>query len=586
MDETQRRLAEELIFTEKKKYGFAKQLFFGTFDNPSIFPFPAPNREERERSNAFEEKVEAFACERIDAAAIDQQADIPPAVLQGLAQLGVFGMTIPTDFGGLGMSQYAYCRVTELLARRCCSTALLVNAHQSIGLKALLLFGTEEQKKQWLPPLARGEHLAAFSLTEPNAGSDASGIETRATWDEEKKVWRLNGRKQWTTNGSIAQVLTVMAKTTIATARGMEDKVTAFLVTPDMPGFSITAAALNKVGMRGTHTSNIALDNVAVPESHILGPLGAGLRVCLTVLDYGRTTFGALCTGVAKALVAEAFAHAITRHQFQRPLASFALVKKKLATMSALAYAMESTTYLTAGFIDNGTEDIMLEAAILKIFTSEALWYIIYETMQIFGGRSFFNDLPYERAMRDARLNMIGEGANEVLRAFVGLVGMREIGLELKGLRDGWRSWPPPLCISASFFWNKLFLSPFGATAAPLQNPSHALSKALRRFFLSLVKLLGCYGEGIIEKQLALDRIATSAIALYTSSAVLSRLEGNLDGNKRCEKELVAGLHFCHIALHDLDTALSGIFSPLDTASEKAADALLSLYKADMGGHG
>ena len=288
------------------------------------------------------------------------------------------------------MSQYAYCNASELLSRHCGSTALFVNAHQSVGLKAILLFGTEEQKKRWLPALAKGDEIAAFSLTEPNAGSDAAGIETKAIYDPKERVYRITGNKQWTTNGSIAKVLTVMAKTPIETSFGIEEKITAFIVTPEMKGFEVVDPSLEKVGMRGTKTSNLRFSNMAVPEENILGPKGKGLKVCLTVLDYGRTTFGATCTGAAKYLLQRAISHAKTRHQFKRPLSSFPLIKKKLAKMAALTQAMDATTYLTAGLLDKGQSDIMLEASILKVFASEALWKIVYETMQIFGGRSFF----------------------------------------------------------------------------------------------------------------------------------------------------------------------------------------------------
>lgn len=579
MDETQQRLAEELLFTEKKKKSFAKQLFQGIFDSTDVLPFPVLESGKQAEATAFEEKVEAFADAHIDADAIDRGADIPRSVIDGLAKLGVLGMTVPQRYSGLNMSQKAYCRIAELMARRCASTALFINAHQSIGLKSLLLFGSDAQKERWLPRLARGELIAAFSLTEPNAGSDASGVETLATWDDEKQVWRLNGKKQWTTNASIADVLTIMAKTSVTTPRGKEEKVTAFLVTPDMAGFQITAAALEKTGMRGTRTGNITLTDVCVPADQVLGPVGGGLRVCLTVLDYGRTTFGATCTGAAKKLVDDAFDRAINRYQFKRPLASFALVKKKLSTMAALAYAMEATTYMTAGLIDSGVEDFMLEAALLKVFCSESLWYIVYETMQIFGGKSFFTDVPYERMMRDARLNMIGEGANEVLRAFIGLVGMRDTGMELKALLEAWRRWPFPIKQSFQRISKHLFSPHIAISAAPLQPAVKQLRKAIRRFGVAVVRVLARYREEVVEKQLALDRLSTSAIALYSSTAVLSRLALTLQQNNndaaQCRKELTSGLFYCRIAMNQLDDALNGLFSPLDSATVEAADELL-----------
>ncbi len=204
-------------------------------------------------------------------------------------------------------------------------------------------------------------------------------------------------------------------------------KVTAFLVTPDMPGFEVVEPRMPKCGIRGTATARLAFHDMRVPASHILGQPGKGLKVALTVLDFGRTTFGASCTGLAKVCLAAATRHAANRRQFGRPLAELELIKKKLAYLAATAYAMEATTYQTAALIDRGAEDYMLETAILKVFSTEALWQGVYETLQVFGGQGYFSNEPYERMMRDARINTIGEGANEVLKAFIALVGMRRL---------------------------------------------------------------------------------------------------------------------------------------------------------------
>lgn len=524
MDEQQRKLAEEL-FATSAKCGFGKGLYLGAFKSENVFPYPQISAEEKAKTDAFLAQVIAFADAHLDGNAIDRQASIPDHVIRGLADLGVLGMTIPTEYGGLGMSQYAYCRVAEEISRRCASTALFLNAHQSIGLKALLLFGTEAQKQKWLPPLAKGKYLAAFSLTESTAGSDANGIQTRAIYDKEKKVWRLNGSKQWTTNGAIADVLTVMARTEIETSQGKQDKITAFLVTPQMPGFQVTAAALEKVGMRGSKTANLAFINLEVPEENILGPLGGGLRVCLTVLDFGRTTFGATCLGAARYLVERAIEYSKKRYQFNRPLASFSLVKQKIASMSCLLYAIEASTYLTASFIDHHVEDFMLESAILKVFASDSLWSILYDTMQIFGGRSFFTDQPFERMMRDARLNMIGEGSNEVMRAFIGAIGMRDVGTQLRSTLEAFLH-PinkfTTLQASISHWISRISAPNVPLVSSELHDEAVILGKKVRAFGIAVAKLLINYREGIIENQLQLNRIATSAIALYTTSAVLS----------------------------------------------------------------
>ena len=387
-----------------------------------------------------------------------------------------------------------------------------------------------------------------------------------AVFVPEKNVYRINGKKQWITNGSLAEVLTVMAQTEIDTPQGRQDKITAFLVNPSMRGFNITTPSLEKVGMRGSKTANLEFKDLEVPAENILGPVGGGLKVALTVLDFGRTTFGATCTGAAKALLERAVHHAITRHQFKRPLASFALVKKKIATMSALVYAMDATTYMTAGLVDSKVEDFMLEAAMLKVFASDSLWSILYDTMQILGGRSFFTDAPYERMMRDARLNMIGEGSNEVMRAFIGAVGMRDVGLQLKNVVEAFQDPFSKYSAILGFMeqrWHSLRAPSVPVKSLLIADESRELGKAVRRFGNAIVRLLSKYREDIIERQLLLDRVATSAMAIYTSIAVLSRLDSDLEAANGSEAALgndvaIAKL-YCRMALDTINANLGSL---------------------------
>jgi alkylation response protein AidB-like acyl-CoA dehydrogenase len=561
MDEEQRRMAEEILFSENRKPSFAKLLYGGVFDSRHVFPYPEVSAAERQHTEELLDRLKFFCEREIDAAAIDRDAQIPQSVIRGLGRIGILGLSVPTKFGGLGMTQYAYCRALEQLASHCGSTALMVNAHQSVGLKAIQLFGTESQQNRWLKPLATGEALAAFSLTEPNAGSDAAGIETTAEYDPQKKVYRINGNKQWTTNGSIARVLTLMARTE-------DGKVTAFIVTPEMPGFKVTAKALEKVGYRGTWTANLDFQNMEVPEENILGEKGKGLKICLTVLDYGRTTFGATCTGVAKYLVSRAVDHAIKRRQFKQPLARFQLVKQKLAEMSALAYAMDASTYLTAGLIDAGVADIMLETAILKVFASESLWKILYDTMQIFGGRSFFTTEPFERMMRDARINMIGEGSNEVLRVFIGAVGLRDLGLQLQASLNAARN--PARSFKGLYGLADIVLRKISRPAVPVLSPlfhdeARRMSLSIRRFAFSALRLLAKYRESVVEEQLKLNRIAECAISLYTVTAVLSRIDLELKqmpgGGASADPSVALARFYCNLALDRFDRSLDCLFA-------------------------
>ncbi len=581
MDQEQRKLAEELLFSEAKPLSFVQKLFFGRFDAGRIFPYPKLPLEETEAFSVLLGKVKRFCDESLDPDWIDRHAEIPAKVIDGLAELGVFGMAVPKTYGGLGMSQQAYCKITEFIAGRCGSTALIINAHQSIGLKSLLLFGTEPQRKKWLESLAKGKQIAAFSLTEPNAGSDAAGIETTAVLDTKKGVYRINGKKQWTTSGSIAGVLTLMAKTEVDTPSGKQQKVTAFLVTPDMPGFKVTAPALEKVGMRGTKTSNLEFTEMEVPQENVLGPVGGGLKVCLTVLDYGRTTFGSMCTGVAKQLLKDATEHARTRYQFKRPLASFGLVKKKIANMAALTYAMEATTNLTAGLVDAGHVDIMLESAILKVFASDSLWQILYDTMQIFGGRSFFTSYPYERMMRDARLNMIGEGSNEVLRAFIASVGLRNVGVEtaafMEALKKPWKA-PVRLKAGLSQMYHLLVALKVPVVSPELCREAKRLGRATRHFGIAVLQVLKKYREAVVEKQLDLERLTDCATALYTTAAVLSRLDTAIQHATSTPVEIATAKRYCTMAMRTFDNRIKRLFAPEDEQIGSLSDSLTGVH--------
>ncbi len=373
--------AEELLFAGPQALGFAKGLFQGHFVSDWVMPYPRiAAAEQGELDNTLTE-LRKFLEEHLDAAEIDRRADIPRSVIDGLGRVGVLGMTAPKEYGGRGFSQMANCRVLEEIGRRCASTSVFVNAHHSIGIRALLLFGTHDQKQKWLPKLVTGEQLGAFALTEKEAGSDAANVQMQARPSEDGSHFILNGEKRYITNAAIAHELTVMARTPVPGSD--KTAVTAFLVTPDMPGFEMLEERMPKMGIRGTATGRFALRNVKVPKENVLGPQGKGLKVALTVLDFGRTTFGACCTGAAKTCLELALQHANTRKQFNKTLGNFHLVKKKIARIAADAYAMEAMTTVTASFIDRGLEDYMLETAMLKVFNTDHLWECINAVYKI-----------------------------------------------------------------------------------------------------------------------------------------------------------------------------------------------------------
>ena len=573
--------AEELLFTGPQALGFAKGLFLGKFIADWTMPYPRlPAAQQKELSEALVE-VRQFLNNELDPEEIDRTADIPPHVVQGLARTGVLGMTAPKEFGGRGFSQMAYCRVLEEIGARDASTSVFTNAHHSIGIRALLLFGTREQKQRWLPPLVSGEQLGAFALTEKEAGSDAANVQTTAMPSPDGSHYILNGEKRYITNASIAKVLTVMARTPVPGSDKMG--ITAFLVTPDMPGFEMLEPRMPKLGIRGTATGRFAMRDMAVPKENILGPLGKGLKVALTVLDFGRTTFGACCTGAAKTCLELAIQHANTRRQFKKTLGDFDLVKKKIGRMAADVYAMEAMTTVTASLIDRGLEDYMLETAMLKVFTTARLWDAVNDTFQIHGGSAYFDDSPMGRILRDARINQIGEGSNEVLTSFTALVGMRGPGMEFKDLYDTMLKPTRGLGKAWTAGMNRL-----GATvtvpnvpvrSAALRGYASQLGRLIWRFNFAVNKALIQYREPVLDLQLVQERIANVAMEMFASACTLSRLDSELqasanNGGTPPAQRQAAEL-FLTQSLRRMRQALAGMTDNDDRDILATADAVL-----------
>jgi alkylation response protein AidB-like acyl-CoA dehydrogenase len=535
--QTEIQQAEELLFAGPQALGFAKGLFQGHFVADWVMPYPRiPAAQQTELDKTLSE-LRQFLDEHLDPAEIDRQADIPRDVIDGLGRIGVLGMTAPKEYGGRGFSQMANCKVLEEIGRRCGSTSVFVNAHHSIGIRALLLFGTHEQNQKWLPKLVTGEQLGAFALTEKEAGSDAANVQMQARPTKDGSHFILNGEKRYITNAAIAQELTVMARTPVPGSD--KTAITAFLVTPDMPGFEMLEARMPKMGIRGTATGRFALRDVKVPKENILGTIGKGLKVALTVLDFGRTTFGACTTGTAKTCLELAVAHANTRKQFNKTLGNFELVKKKIARIAADAYAMEAMTTVTASLIDRGLEDYMLETAMLKVFTTERLWECINDVFQIHGGSAYFVDLPLERMVRDARINQIGEGANEVLTSFIALVGMRGPGMEFKEIYDTMVKPSRERGIAKAWEAGKRRL---GATVrvpdVPIQSEQlrpygRKLGRLIWRFNVAVNRALIMYREPILDMQLVQERIANAAMDLFASTCVLSRQDSEIQVARR-----------------------------------------------------
>src|SRR5712691_7001667 len=557
--------AEELLFAGPQALGFAKGLFQGHFVSDWVMPYPRiPAAQQTELNKALAE-LRQFLDEQLDPAEIDRQEDIPRKVIDGLGRTGVLGATAPVENGGRGFTQMANCKLLEEIGRRCASTSVFVNAHHSIGIRALLLFGTHEQKQKWLPKLVTGEQLGAFALTERGAGSDAANVQMQARPSEDGSHFILNGEKRYITNAAIAHELTVMARTPVPGSD--KTAVTAFLVTPDMPGFEMLEARMPKTGIKGTATGRFALR------------------------DFGRTTFGACCTGAAKTCLELAVAHANNRRQFNKTLGEFELVKKKIARIAADTYAMEAMTTVTASFIDRGLEDYMLETAMLKVFTTERLWECINDVFQIYGGSAYFTDLPLERMLRDARINQIGEGANEVLTSFIALVGMRGPGMDFKEIYDTMMK-PSRDGMSKAWAAGKNRLS---ATVrvpdVPVQSEqlrAHArqLGRLIRHFNFAVNRALITYREPILDMQLVQERIANAAMDLFASTCVLSRIDGEIqfggrNGNAVSPDNSAADL-FLRQSFRRIRGFLAGLTDNDDKAVIAAAKSCLTSGSAKV----
>jgi acyl-CoA dehydrogenase family protein 9 len=570
--------------------GFAKSLFFGRVKLNEVLPYPQQGPDEAARTNELIKRVDAFLKSEVDPDTIDVEERIPQHVIDGLAKLGVLGLTVPREYGGGGFHHTAYCRVLERISAHCASTAVLVGAHQSIGLKALVLMGNEQQKQTFLPRLAKGEILAAFSLSEPEVGSDAANVQTTARLSPDGKHWILNGEKRYATNAAIAGMMTVMARTPVTDENGKtRDKVTAFIVTPDLPGFHIVSPNRSKCGVRGSWQATMKFNDMMVPNDRILGQLGKGLKVALSVLDYGRCTLSAGCVGGAKRLLERCIDRVRTRQQFGRAIGEFGLIKEKIAYMAETTYAMEALTYLCAGLVDRHSEDMMLETAIAKLFCSEGLWQIADDAVQIWGGEGYMRQHGIERALRDARINRIVEGTTEVMTAFVALIGMKGVGEEFESIL---RASKHPinnfgrLAKFARSQWRDIVVGAEVSGLHPrLENEGHMLARLTNQFAREIHRLLRTYKQDILDMQLLQQRIAWSAVDLYAMAAVISKLQATLtahesgtNGHHDVPRDMLIGQSFCRHAADRITQRLHSLFANSDAMTLREADMVLG-YK-------
>uniref|UniRef100_A0A452UIV8 Acyl-CoA dehydrogenase family member 9 n=1 Tax=Ursus maritimus TaxID=29073 RepID=A0A452UIV8_URSMA len=414
--------------TSPRSRAFAKELFLGKIEKKEVFPFPEVSQDELNDITQFVGPVEKFFAEEVDSQRIDREGRIPDETLEKLKSLGLFGMQVPEEYGGLGLSNTMYTRLGEIIGLDA-SIAVTLAAHQAIGLKGIILAGNKEQKARYLPKLASGEHIAAFCLTEPSSGSDVASIKSRATLSEDKKHYILNGSKVWITNGGMANIFTVFAKTEVVDSdSSVKDKITAFIVERDFGGVT-NGKPEDKLGIRGSNTCAVHFENTRVPIENVLGEVGGGFKVAMSTLNSGRFSMGSMVAGLLKKLIEMTAAYACMRKQFNKSLSEFGLIQEKFALMAQKAYVMESMAYLTAGMLDQpGFPDCSIEAAMVKVFSSEGAWQCVSEALQVLGGSGYMRDYPYERLLRDSRILLIFEGTNEILRMYIALTGLQHAG--------------------------------------------------------------------------------------------------------------------------------------------------------------
>jgi len=543
---------ESMMGPEPEDMGFIKNVFWGRAREDLLFPYPEESDEEREKCDALLEELEEYLENEHPRVQIDQEQEIPQEVIDRLFEMGVMGMIIPEEYGGLGLGVTSYNRALELIGRYCASTAVLVSAHQSIGCKALVMFGTDEQKEDYLPMVAQ-EKLSAFCLSEPNVGSDAAAQESFSVKTDDGD-YILNGEKKWSTSGAMSGLFTVMCKNMVPnpeTGELEQQGVNALIVTPEMEGVEVFENNRAKTGIRGTWQARFRFNDVRVPKENVLHEEGKGLKVALSCLNYGRCTLSAGVTGAAKAARDQGIKWAQTRYQFERPLADFELVQQKIARMSAVTYAMDALLYMMTGMLDRGETDIMVETAITKVFCSDFGWNVIDEAMQIMGGEGYMTEHELERAWRDNRIHAIVEGSNEVMQSFIFAYGGKQLAEKMVSIQEAllWDSdesvgenlsriftaaTTPTVLKKAVPMGAQLFLG-LKPSAPEIRNVHPALQEqadtlsALIQKHSHYFKLVSKWErEDVVKHQAQQARVADNAIFIFALAASLSKMDDQI----------------------------------------------------------
>jgi alkylation response protein AidB-like acyl-CoA dehydrogenase len=587
-----RAVAEASRETTWEAPSFVKELFLGRLKLGLIHPQPKPDAEEQRRGQEFFDKLERFLDEQVDAEQIERDAKIPPRVIQGLRELGAFGVKIPREYGGLGLSQYTYGRAMAMVGTKCGALVALLSAHQSIGVpQPLKLFGTEEQKKRLLPRLAKGA-ISAFALTENDVGSDPARMATTAVPTADGSAYLLNGEKLWCTNGSHAELLVVMART--PGKEGKPGPISAFIVETAWPGVEVVER-LEFMGVRGIENALMRFTNVRVPRENLLWGEGKGLKLALITLNTGRLTLPATCAAAGKWCLQVARRFAAERVQWGRPVGQHEAVAQMIADIAARTYAMEAIADLAALLADAGKSDIRLEAAIAKLWNSDGAWEVCDEALQVRGGRGYETarslasrgeaPIALEQLFRDLRINRIFEGTNQIMRLFIarealdthlrvaGDVVMPGVPMakRLVGLVRAatfYAAWYPARWLAWSG-WPRY--AEFGPLARHLRWVDGTSRRLARRQF----HLMAQHGPALEKKQAQLFRCVDIGAELFAMAATCVRAHDDVRKQGADATPLKLADAFCQQARHRVQRLFAAIESNADAATYKLAREVL-----------
>jgi hypothetical protein len=595
--EEAREVAEAAREQEWAAPSFVRDLFLGKLRMDLIHPYPEQDPDEVARAKPFLDKLERFLRNDVDSDRIDREGEIPEDVIEGLRQLGAFGIKIPREYGGLGLSQLSYMKAIELVSSVDGSLTALLSAHQSIGVpQPLKMFGSEAQKRKYFPRLAKGA-ISAFALTEESVGSDPAAMETNAIPSDDGDAWILNGEKLWCTNGTKAELLVVMARTPSKTMHGKEKKqITAFIVETEWPGVEIVHRC-HFMGLKALYNGVIRFTNVRVPKENVLWGEGKGLKLALITLNTGRLTLPISSVAAGKRCLEIARRWAAERVQWGRPIGQHDAIAQKLGTMAANTLAMEAVAELCGAMAERGGYDIRLEAAIAKLYNSEAGWRIIDDTVQIRGGRGYETadslrargeaPVPVERIMRDFRINLIFEGSSEIMHLFIareavdkhlqiaGDVVMpgKTFGERLRGAvrSAGFYGWWYPSRWIGWGRWPRY--SEFGKLATHVRFVERSARRLARGVFHSMVR----FGPKLELRQSVLFRLVDVAAELFAMAATCSRAQRLFERDRATGARAVklADL-FCRQARRRVRSKFNGLRRNEDVPTYKFAQEILS----------